>query len=125
MLQKIALIAVAGAFGSASRFALDSFVKNHYAGNFPLGIALVNILGCFIFGLVWSLGEKAVMIAPESRIIILTGFIGAFTTFSTLMFDTYNLANTSNWHFAILNVIIQIVAGFFSLIAGIKVASLF
>lgn len=124
MLQKIALIAAAGALGSVSRFALDSFVKNYYSGSFPLGIAIINVLGCFIFGFVWSLAEKAILITSESKIIILTGFVGAFTTFSTLMFDTYNLANISNWHSAALNMTIQIIAGFISLVAGIKIAGL-
>ena len=125
MLQKLGFIALAGALGSVSRFALDSLIKHFYSGSFPLGIALVNVLGCFIFGLIWALAKKSIIVTPDTGVIILTGFVGAFTTFSTLMFDTYNLANSANLTVSAINIVAQIVLGFASMYSGIKLATFF
>ena len=69
----------------------------------------VNALGCFLFGLVWTLAEDRLLISGRARFLILTGFMGAFTTFSTFAFETSQLLDDSEWGLALANLLGQIV----------------
>jgi CrcB protein len=86
---------------------------------FPTGTLVVNALGCFLFGLVWALAEERLVIRPELRFILLVGFMGAFTTFSTFAFETGNFLRDSQWGLALANVAAQNVLGLACLFAGL------
>ena len=78
----------------------------------------MNILGCFLFGLVWILAEERGILSAQARILILTGFMGAFTTFSTLVFESGALMNDGQWLRVVLNVGGQNLVGFVALYLG-------
>ncbi|MCK4847116.1 MAG: CrcB family protein, partial [Deltaproteobacteria bacterium] len=80
MLTKILLIAASGAVGTLARFGLSGLVQTAYKGNLPLGTFVVNIIGCLLFGFIWTISEEKLTITSEARLIILVGFMGAFTT---------------------------------------------
>ena len=82
----------------------------------------MNVFGCFLFGLVWALSETRLGISPEVRIIVLTGFMGAFTTFSTFMFETHGLIADSQWVLALANVFGQTLVGFCGIVGGMALA---
>src|SRR5579862_2618933 len=84
----IVWLAVLGAVGTLSRYALDGILQKYCGASFPWGILVVNLVGCFAFGLVFPLAEERKLIGSDTRQIILTGFMGAFTTFSTFTFQT-------------------------------------
>jgi len=88
-------------------------------GPLCLGTFTVNILGCFLFGIIYALAQKSINISHDTRVILLTGFMGAFTTFSALAFDTANLLKTSQWLFAIGNVSAQMILGIAALGVGV------
>ncbi|WP_027183817.1 fluoride efflux transporter CrcB [Desulfovibrio inopinatus] len=119
MIQKIVLIGLAGSLGALSRYGIGSVVHSFMGRNFPWGTAAANTMGCFLFGLVWSLAEDRYMIRPETRIIILTGFMGAFTTFSTFIFETNQLLRDQELLRAGLNFFGQSFAGFAALLLGL------
>ena len=75
MLEKLALIALAGACGTLSRYWLSGLVYDVAGKEFPWGTAAVNILGCFLFGLVWEVAEGRYLFRSEARTIFLTGFM--------------------------------------------------
>lgn len=79
-------------------------------------------MGWFLFGLVWTLAEEPLIISGQTRFIVLTGFMGAFTTFSTFSFETGELLRDSEWLLAFGNLIGQNVLGlafmFFGLALG-------
>jgi CrcB protein len=115
------LIGLAGAAGALTRYTLAGFVQQIMGSGFPWGTAAVNVLGSFLFGVVWSLADERLAISPEARTIILTGFMGAFTTFSTFMFETSNLLRDSQWLLAAGNIIGQIALGLIGLFLGLAV----
>ncbi|MBZ0302744.1 MAG: CrcB family protein, partial [Anaerolineae bacterium] len=86
--------------------------------------AFVNVLGSFLFGLIWSLAEGRLAITPQTRTIILTGFMGAFTTFSTFMFETGGLMRDAQWLLAAGNVALQVTLGLICLFIGLAVGQL-
>jgi fluoride exporter len=94
MSQKLAWLALAGALGTLARFGLSGAVQKWSGATFPWGTFLVNALGCLLFGFVWQLAEGRRLISPDARLIGLTGFLGAFTTFSTFAFSTFAFEST-------------------------------
>lgn len=123
MWQRIVFLAVMGAFGTLCRYWLDGLVLRVCGQKFPWGILVVNVLGCFLFGVVYPLAEERLLIRGETRLIILTGFMGAFTTFSTFTFQTAEFLRDSQWFLAAANIGGQIILGLLALFLGLAVGS--
>ncbi|UJX40065.1 CrcB family protein [Desulfovibrio sp. JY] len=119
MLEKLGLIALAGAAGTLARYWISGLVYGLAGRQFPWGTAAANILGCFLFGFIWQLGEGRMLIRAETRAIILTGFMGAFTTFSTFIFESGGLIEEGRYLVALANVGFQTVLGFAALFGGL------
>ncbi|EHJ47129.1 Camphor resistance CrcB protein [Solidesulfovibrio carbinoliphilus subsp. oakridgensis] len=119
MWEKIGLIALAGSAGTLARYWLSGLVYDVFGRDFPWGTAVVNILGCFLFGLVFELGEDRMLLRTEARAVILTGFMGAFTTFSTFIFESAGFLEDGRYLPALANVAFQTVLGFAALFAGL------
>jgi len=118
LIQKVLLIAVAGAIGTLARYSLIGLVQRVNTTTFPWGTVAVNVLGCFLAGLVFTLFENRWPVSAETRIVILVGFLGAFTTFSTLILESSGLGRSSDWLYALGNVLLQTGLGFGALYAG-------
>ncbi len=86
------LLALAGAVGTLCRVGIGKLIGPPAEGAFPYATLVVNLSGCLFFGLVWALAEERGVLSAETRLILLAGFAGAFTTFSTLAFDFVQLA---------------------------------
>ena len=122
MMQKLALLGLAGALGTLARYAVTGWVHQATNSLFPWGTVAVNVLGCFLAGAFWSLAENRLSISGELRTVILVGFMGGFTTFSAYMLETGNLLRDTQWAPALANMAIQNVGGvvvfFLGLAAG-------
>lgn len=125
MLQKLILIALAGALGTLARYGLAGLVQAWSSPSFPWGTLVVNVLGCFLFGMVWTLSMERMLLSAETRVIILTGFMGAFTTFSTFAFETGEFLRESQWWLAAGNLIAQNLLGLVCLFLGFAAGRLF
>ena len=121
---KLLCVALAGGLGTLSRFGLASLVQRLAGPGFPWGTASVNIIGCFLFGLVWTAGTEKMAISVEARTIILTGFMGAFTTFSTFISETSQLTGSGQWVSAFGNVLFQVAVGLLLFMCGAALARL-
>lgn len=122
MFQKILWLSIAGACGTVSRFSLCELAAKTRLSHLPLGTFAVNIIGSFLFGLIYVLAQRRIMISPEARVILLVGFMGAFTTFSTFAFDTAKMLKASQWALACGNVLAQTVLGVAALGIGALIA---
>lgn len=111
MLQKLLLLCLAGSAGTLARYGLSGLVQRLAGVGFPLGTFVVNLSGCLLFGLVFGLFEDRIGLPGEVRFILLTGFMGAYTTFSSYMFESVSLMQHGQWLAAGANIVGQTVAG--------------
>ena len=118
--QNILMFSVAASLGALARYGLGAAVDVVLGGTFPWGIFIVNMVGCFAFGAVWALTDVYQIFSPTVHVILLTGFMGAFTTFSSFIFDSDMLLKNENWLGFAGNVVGQVVIGLIMLYAGIK-----
>jgi CrcB protein len=125
MIQKLLLLMLAGGLGTLARFSLSEFVHRFDNSGFPSGTLVVNLLGCFIVGLIWALIEQKINVSQATRIIILIGFMGAFTTFSSYILETSQLMQNGEWLKAVLNFGLGNVGGFAALLLGISAVKAF
>ncbi len=113
----ILLFSLAAITGASARYGINALLEKYWPSAFPWGIFAVNVIGCFGFGLVWAMGQYF-FIDMQLYPILLVGFMGAFTTFSTLIFDCHRLATQKFLLF--INVFGQIVIGFMLFIAAVE-----
>ncbi len=107
----------AGAAGSLARYGVASLSYMLW-GRSLWGTAIVNILGCLLFGAVTGAGARAQFLTTSTVTILTTGFLGAFTTFSTFIFDTSTLWASGRWGWAVVNLLGQNTAGLLALTFG-------
>ncbi len=123
--QRLLWIALAGSLGTIARYGLSGLVHRWAGSAFPWGTLAVNAAGCLLFALVWSLAEERGVISSQARTIVLVGFMGAFTTFSTYMFESGQFVRDGQWSVAMANVLAQNSVGIAALFAGIRLAGWF
>jgi CrcB protein len=109
-----------GALGTVTRAEVSALVQRAAGPAFPWGTVAVNLVGSFLFGLVWEAAATSPH-AADVRLAALTGFMGAFTTFSTFMFDTAGLVESSRFGAAAGNLLLQNGVGLACIWAGLAV----
>ena len=119
MYRSILLIAVGSCIGGVSRFLCQQFVQKHFPSSIPLGTLSVNIIGCFIIGIIYGLANKSNIISPELRIFIATGFCGGYTTFSSFAYENISLIQEGEFYYMGLYILLSLVVGFAAVYAGI------
>jgi CrcB protein len=89
-MKYLLFIAIGGALGAVSRYLLSSWAHQLWEGRIPVGTLMVNMLGSFAIGVIYVLIEKQI-VHPDWRGVLMVGFLGAFTTFSTFSLETISL----------------------------------
>ena len=111
-------IGVAGALGALARYGLDGWVSRR-AGSFPWGTFVVNVSGSFLLGLLITLLGERFAVAPWVRASLTIGFLGAYTTFSTLSLESYRLLEGRSYALAGANLAGSLAAGVLALYGGV------
>lgn len=91
MLKYLLLVGSGGFVGSILRYLIQVFFQARGGSSFPIGTLTVNILGCFMIGILYGLLEKGNVLSPEYRMLLAVGFCGGFTTFSSFAFESLQL----------------------------------
>ena len=112
-------IGVAGFFGAISRYAVQGLVSRTQEA-FPWGTFAVNIGGSFLLGLLVGLFSHRLVVHPDLRVALTVGFLGSYTTFSTLMLETWEFEEAGLRSSAILNLVASVAVGLFALWAGLR-----
>ena len=117
------LVFIGGGLGSVLRYFMSKAL-NPYFTYFYLGTFLVNILGCLLIGFILGLSLKGNYLSPNQTLILVTGFCGGFTTFSTFAFEKQSLLSAGEYvHFSIY-LIASVVIGISSVVLGLWLAKL-
>ncbi len=104
---------VAGSMaGGVARYVLAGAIYQTFGTRFPYGTLIVNLSGCLLMGVLNSLAEAKFLLGPNTRVLLMVGFCGAFTTLSTLMLETSNLMKDGETARAFANVAATIIFGF-------------
>ncbi len=107
----ILLIGLAGSLGAISRYLIYLWEKSLPTHNFPLGTLFINLIGCFLAGIVLGLAEKTLPSQRHTLTLISIGFIGSFTTFSTFGMETLHLIQSNQIIQAVFNILLNITLG--------------
>ncbi len=120
----LVFIAAGGAAGAVSRYLIQGWVEELAGGRFPWGTFVVNISGSFFLGVVFALAMDRAIVSPEIRVPLMIGFIGSYTTFSTLMLESWRLVEEGDYLFMFGNLLGSVVIGMFAVIAGLALGRL-
>ena len=118
-MQNALLAGLGGFIGTMLRYLLNSSVHRffHYPV-FPYGVLIINLIGCFLIGLLSGLIETREIFTFQTRVFIFIGILGGFTTFSAFGYDTFNLLRNDKMLFAFINIFAQVVGGLFLVWGG-------
>jgi CrcB protein len=117
----LVLIAIGGAAGATARYLVDSWVAQRAGGAFPWGTLIVNLSGSLVLGLLFAVGVEHGVLPAPSRAPVLVGFIGAYTTFSTLMLESWRLIEDGAVVLALANVVGSAALGIVAVVAGLMI----
>jgi CrcB protein len=116
------IIGIGGFLGAISRYGVALWIGQRWGRTFPLGTFLINISGSFLIGLLMSLLTERFMVNPQWRLLLIVGFLGAYTTFSTFEYETGALMKDGEWMIAMLNALLSVSVGFIALKLGEVIA---
>lgn len=119
---KLLFIGLAGLAGTLSRYWLSGAVARRYGETFPMGTLAVNLVGCFLAGLLFYLLQERFLVNQTARTVVLIGFLGGFTTFSSYGLQTFTLLQDGEFGFAFINVVVSNVVGLVLVWAGYTLA---
>ena len=117
----LGMIGVAGACGALSRYLLGRFMAERVTARFPLGTLLINVTGAFVIGLLFALAERK-LLSPTMQAVLATGFLGGYTTFSTMNWEGVQLARGGSTQLSLLylggSFLLGLVAALFGMLLG-------
>ncbi len=118
------IVFAGGGIGASSRYALGTWIGQKWGRSFPLGTFTTNVSGSFLIGLLMTLLAERFTENPQWRLLLVVGFLGGYTTFSSFQYETGKLATDGEFLYAVLNVVLSVTAGFLALKAGESLAKI-
>ena len=117
----IVLIAVGGAAGAVARYLVDATISQRWPSAFPWGTLAVNLSGSLVLGVLFALTVERGVLPASSRAPVMIGFIGAYTTFSTLMLESWRLIEGGSVGLGLANLVGSSVIGMVALVGGLLI----
>lgn len=121
-MARFLLICLGGAIGTGARYMIAVWMARTVGTSFPYGTLLINAAGSFLLGLVMQLSLSTEMISGDMRLIIGTGILGGFTTYSTFNYETLTLIREDAWGVALANAAASMIGCLVAGALGISVA---
>ena len=122
MIKNFLIVGLGGASGSMLRYAVQKIFQVQTAAAFPTGTLLVNIAGCFLIGILWSLVSRSLTWNDEMKLLLMTGFCGGFTTFSAFTLEGIGLLKENKTVLFLIYLIASVVGGLLATFIGIRIA---
>lgn len=118
MLNMLA-IAIGAAIGANLRYAVSVWALHRFGSAFPYGTLIVNILGCIAIGSILGLAAERLPLSEPVRLLLVTGLLGGFTTFSSFGWEVYVLINLGNWLAVAAYIAASVIVGILGVFAGV------
>lgn len=116
------MVMLGGAVGSLARYALGTAIMNRVSGRFPAGTVIINISGAFLIGFIMTFLTERWSPHPNLRLLLVVGFLGGYTTFSSFEWETLGLMRDGGRWLGLLNVVGSVVLGYAAVWLGAAIA---
>lgn len=117
--RSILLVGVGGFVGSVARYLVAILFSSQVSSVFPFATLTVNIVGCFLIGILFAVSDRGDVLSPEWRILLTTGFCGGFTTFSTFSYESLRLMQDGEYLYLGAYVFVSVFVGLAATYVGI------
>lgn len=124
VLKKVSIVMLGGSLGAASRYSIGLLAAKTWGTQFPWGTLLVNLIGCFLIGLIFALADRVRLLTPDMRLLLITGFLGALTTFSSFSLETVNAGRAGLTLQPLINIVVNNLGGLSLTFAGMWLGGL-
>ena len=124
MIKNFLLVGLGGGVGSIARYLCQKWFNENYPHPFPWGTFAVNLVGCFLIGIIYAASEKTSVLSPQVRLLLITGFCGGFTTFSTFAFENMTLLRSGDTIYFLIYTIASVVIGTGGVFIGMAIMKL-
>ena len=109
---QLAAVGLGGCLGAIARYAINGWADRQFPAFLPAGTLVANVLGCLMIGIVMALVHDRKWFSPEVQSLIVTGFLGSLTTFSTFGYQTVELFEEQRFRAGLFNLFANLLAGF-------------
>ena len=124
-MKQMLVVALGGALGSVARYKFGGLVLHHTpTWDFPMSTFCVNLIGCLVIGVIGGLVEHHDLFSSSVRLLLFTGILGGFTTFSAFGYETLFLLRRGLLHLALLYVLLSVLCGVMAVFGGMKLIDL-
>ncbi|MGI8871889.1 MAG: fluoride efflux transporter FluC [Candidatus Limnocylindria bacterium] len=114
-------IGLGGFLGAITRYAVDGWVSARTGGGFPYGTLVVNVSGCLVVGILFAMLVERGVLANQLRGPLMIGFVGAYTTFSTMALESWRLAEEGVWALMLANLVGSSLLGVAAVVIGVSI----
>lgn len=114
-------IGLGGFAGAITRYLVDGAVTDRTGGGFPWGTLVINVSGSFVLGLLFAMSTERAILPADIRGPLMIGFLGAYTTFSTFMLESWRLIESGSWGMAMANLGGSVALGLVAVFVGLTV----
>ena len=115
---KLLYVGIGGFLGAVARYGLSGLVQDRVTGTYPLGTLAVNVLGCLLIGWLMYTVTARQLLNPETRLFLMIGLLGSFTTFSTVGYETFHYLRLGRNALALFNLTANVLLGLGAVAAG-------
>jgi len=122
LLNRYLFIAIGAALGANARYLVGVWAVNRLGADFPYGTLIVNVTGSFVLGFLLTLGTGQLQLSPEARLLLVVGFLGSFTTFSSYAVESLNLWREAGFLPSLLNMVGNNLVGLVAAVLGVALA---
>ncbi len=118
-MNNVLAIALGAAIGANLRYGIGLWAAQRFGTAWPYGTLIINLLGCLLIGVLLTLAANRLTLSEPVRLMLVTGLLGGFTTFSTFGYESFTLFNAGNWLAALGYVGGSVVGGLIAVVVGV------
>jgi CrcB protein len=116
------LVLIGGGAGALARYVAASAIMTRFGGRFPLGTLAINVTGSFLIGFLMTMLTERLHFDPKWRLLLVVGFLGGYTTFSSFEWETYTAVRDGSLRTGMLNIVSSVMLGYLAVWLGVMLA---